>query len=113
MLWDHTRLGKYYMFFSVIFGTIAAVISIMMRTELQCPGIQVYNKIAEFIYRDGDSNDKARHLYNASMTAHGLIMIFYMLMPMLINGMGSLLIPQLVMADGLASKEASLCSFSF
>ncbi|PIM96197.1 cytochrome c oxidase subunit 1 [Candidatus Hodgkinia cicadicola] len=111
ILWDHVRIGRYYMFFSITFGTIAAIISILIRAELQCPGIQVYNKIAKFIYKDCDSYDKAKHLYNSSMTAHGLIMIFYMLMPMLINGMGSLLIPQLVISNGLASREASLCSF--
>ncbi|PIM95831.1 cbb3-type cytochrome c oxidase subunit I [Candidatus Hodgkinia cicadicola] len=111
MLWDHVRMGRYYIFFSVIFGTIAMIISILMRTELKHPGIQVYNKIARLIYKDGDIDDRAKHLYNSSMTAHGLIMIFYMLMPMLINGMGSLLIPELVMSNGLASKAASLCSF--
>ncbi len=111
MLWDHVRMGRYYMFFSITFGTIAVVISILMRAELNYPGIQVYNKIAKLIYKDGDITDRAKHLYNSSMTAHGLIMIFYMLMPMLINGMGSLLIPKLVMSNDLASKEANLCSF--
>ncbi len=111
MLWDHVRMGRYYMCFSIIFGTIAVIISILMRAELNYPGIQVYNKITKLIYRDGDITDKAKHLYNSSMTAHGLIMIFYMLMPMLINGMGSLLIPKLVMSDDLASKGANLCSF--
>ncbi|PIM95468.1 cytochrome c oxidase subunit 1 [Candidatus Hodgkinia cicadicola] len=111
MCWDHVRMGRYYMFFSVIFGTIAVVISILMRAELNYPGIQVYNKIAKLIYKNEDIDDRAKHLYNSSMTAHGLIMIFYMLMPMLINGMGSLLIPKLVMSDDLASKGANLCSF--
>ncbi|KON71426.1 cytochrome c oxidase subunit 1 [Candidatus Hodgkinia cicadicola] len=111
MCWDHVRMGRYYMFFSIIFGTIAMVISILMRAELNYPGIQVYNKIAKLIYKNEDIDDRAKHLYNSSMTAHGLIMIFYMLMPMLINGMGSLLIPKLVMSDDLASKKANLCSF--
>ncbi len=69
-----------------------------MRVELDHPGIQIYNKIANLIYKDGNKDERTKHLYNSSMTVYGLIMIFYMLMPMLINGMGSLLIPKLVMS---------------
>ncbi len=45
------------------------------------------------------------------MTAHGIIMIFYMLMPMLINGFGNLLIPELVGSKNLAGPKAGVISF--
>ncbi len=53
------------------------------------------------------------------MTAHGIIMIFYMLMPMLINGFGNLLIPELVGSKNLAGPKAGniililILSFAF
>ncbi len=83
----------------------------MIRMELYKPGIQIYNKIAKIIYRKSNMVDRAKHLYNVSVTAHGLIMIFYVLMPTFINGIGSLLIPRLIKSNDLAYPQAGSYSF--
>ncbi len=50
------------------------VLSIVIRMELYNSGIQVYTKIFKCLCRNTDFVDKTKHLYNTSMTAHGLIM---------------------------------------
>ncbi len=109
--WNYKSIGKANIWFAIISGIIGAIISIFIRAELHHPGIQVFDKIAKIIYKKGDLVDKAKHLYNTSMTAHGIIMIFYMLMPMLINGFGNLLIPELVGSKKLAVPTAGVISF--
>ncbi|MFP3039907.1 MAG: cbb3-type cytochrome c oxidase subunit I, partial [Candidatus Hodgkinia cicadicola] len=109
--WNHEKIGKCYIIFSIISGLIGMVLSIVIRMELYNPGIQVYTKISKYLCRSTDFVDKAKHLYNTSMTAHGLIMIFYMLMPMLINGFGNLLIPSLIGVKDLEYPRIGAYSF--
>ncbi|MFP2998172.1 cbb3-type cytochrome c oxidase subunit I [Candidatus Hodgkinia cicadicola] len=109
--WNYKKIGKANIWFAILSGIIGTIISIFIRAELHHPGIQIFDKIAKIIYKKGDLVDKAKHLYNMSMTTHGVIMIFYMLMPLLINGFGNLLIPELVGAKSLAVPKIGVISF--
>ncbi|XXM93762.1 cbb3-type cytochrome c oxidase subunit I [Candidatus Hodgkinia cicadicola] len=110
--WDHKTLGKAYMLFSVVAGSIGVAMSTLIRAELQKPDIQVFNRIAKFVYKTGDFVDQAKRLYGVTMTAHGLIMIFYMLIPMLINGFGSLVVPEMLGASSLAFPKMGTVSLA-
>lgn len=65
----------------IIIGFVAALIgtslSMIIRLELAAPGIQYIN------------SDKYATIYNNLITSHGLIMIFFFLMPALIGGFGN------------------------
>ncbi len=110
--WNHKTLGKAYMLFSITAGSIGIAMSALIRAELHKPDIQVFNRIAKFVYKTGDFVDQAKHLYGVTMTAHGLIMIFYMLMPMLINGFGSLVVPEMLGASSLAFPKMGTASLA-
>ena len=56
-------------------GIVGSLFSILIRMELAYPGNQFF--AGDFQY------------YNVIITAHGLIMIFFMLMPALISGFGN------------------------
>ncbi len=86
--------------------------STAMRLELHKPQIQIYNKISELIYKSDELGDQAKHLYNVTLTAHGLIMIFYMLMPMLINGFGNLNIPEQLGVKSMAFPKMGTTSLA-
>ncbi len=57
-------------YFSIVAGVIGGILSIRMRLELQNPGMQIF----------ADA-----HTFNVFVTAHGLIMVFFMIMPALIG----------------------------
>ncbi|XXN13831.1 MAG: cbb3-type cytochrome c oxidase subunit I [Candidatus Hodgkinia cicadicola] len=109
---NHVTIARAYMAFSIIAGLVGILMSIIMRAELHQPGIQIFNKISKVIYRVGDFSDQAKHLYNVAMTAHGLIMVFYMLMPMLINGFGNLVIPEQLGIKTMAFPKAGILSLA-
>lgn len=109
---DHNTIGRAYILFSVVSGVIGILMSTVMRLELHKPQIQIYNKISKLIYKSGDFDDQAKHLYNVTLTAHGLIMIFYMLMPMLINGFGNLNIPEQLNIKSMAFPKMGATSLA-
>ncbi|XXN19783.1 MAG: cbb3-type cytochrome c oxidase subunit I [Candidatus Hodgkinia cicadicola] len=108
----HITVGKAYILFSIVAGTIGIIMSAIIRLELHKPGTQIFNKIAKFAYKFGDHDDQAKHLYNVTMTAHGLIMVFYMLMPILINGFGYLSVPEQLGIKSMAFPKIGLVSLA-
>jgi len=84
---DHKQIGTLYLGFAILAGTLGGALSGYMRLELAQPGMQ-------FVI-----NGQA---WNALMTAHGLIMIFYMVMPALIGGFGNWFVPLMIGARDMA-----------
>ncbi|ATY93491.1 Cytochrome c oxidase subunit 1 [Candidatus Hodgkinia cicadicola] len=108
----HATIGKAFISFSILTGIIGIAMSTIIRLELHKPEIQIFNKIAKFIYKVGDYKDQAKHLYNVTMTAHGLIMVFYMLMPLLINGFGYLNIPEQLEVKSMTFPKIGVMSLT-
>src|SRR5690554_2217745 len=77
---NHKDIGILYLIFAIIAGIIGGALSGFMRWELAEPGIQVFHGLAQMAYGvDGDAAvDAGKHMYNVFTTAHGLIMIFFM-----------------------------------
>jgi heme/copper-type cytochrome/quinol oxidase subunit 1 len=86
-----------YIVYGAIAGIVGTMFSIMIRMELAYPGTQFFAGDYQF--------------YNVVITAHGLIMIFFMLMPALISGFGNWLIPLLIGAPDMAFPRLNNLSF--
>ena len=69
---NHKDIGTMYLVFAIIAALIGGTFSVIMRLELLNPGVQY------FIAPDGTPNG---HLWNTVVTAHGLIMVFILVMP--------------------------------
>lgn len=104
---NHKDIGTLYLIFAIIAGIIGGAISGMMRMELAEPGIQYLTGWVGA----GASMDEALHLWNVLITAHGLIMVFFMVMPAMIGGFGNWFVPLMIGAPDMAFPRMNNVSF--
>ena len=78
---NHKDIGTLYLIFAIFAGIIGGALSGFMRVELAEPGIQIMGHIVNFMGGDGTSLDQQGHAWNVLITAHGMIMVFFVVMP--------------------------------
>jgi len=98
---NHKDIGTLYLIFAVIAGLIGGTFSLIMRLELQEPGVQ-------YLLADGVAD--GQH-WNVIITAHGLIMVFFVVMPALIGGFGNWIVPLMIGAPDMAFPRMNNISF--
>ena len=109
---NHKDIGTLYLIFAITAGVIGGIFSILMRMELQSPGIQVLNHVAQMQgVPASNAVEGAKNLYNVLITSHGLIMIFFMVMPALIGGFGNWFVPIMIGAPDMAFPRMNNISF--
>ena len=107
---NHKDIGTLYLIFAIVAGIIGGGISGIMRWELMEPGIQVLNKA--WPIGAGTANfDEWTHHWNVLITAHGLIMVFFMVMPAMIGGFGNWFVPLMIGAPDMAFPRMNNISF--
>ena len=104
---NHKDIGTLYLIFAIVAGIIGGAISGLMRLELAAPGIQYLQGWVG----EGASLDEAYHLWNVLITAHGLIMVFFMVMPAMIGGFGNWFVPIMIGAPDMAFPRMNNISF--
>ncbi|MBS3931439.1 MAG: cytochrome c oxidase subunit I [Sphingomonadales bacterium] len=108
---NHKDIGTLYLIFAIFAGIIGGGISGLMRLELAEPGIQHLGWIASMLGEPGASFDAQLHLWNVLITAHGLIMVFFMVMPAIIGGFGNWFVPIMIGAPDMAFPRMNNISF--
>jgi cytochrome c oxidase subunit 1 len=107
---NHKDIGTLYLIFAIMAGIIGGGISGIMRAELMEPGIQYLT--GAWPIGSGSANiDEAYHHWNALITAHGLIMVFFMVMPALIGGFANWFVPIMIGAPDMAFPRMNNVSF--
>lgn len=94
-----------YLWFAFIAGMIGFGMSGLIRMELMNPGVDVIPSVF------GMTEDQARHMFNVLTTGHGLIMVFFMVMPALIGGFGNYFVPLMIGAPDMAFPRMNNISF--
>lgn len=108
---NHKDIGTLYLIFAICAGIIGGAISGIMRMELAEPGIQHLGMWVDMLGGDGTSMDANYHMWNVFITAHGLIMVFFMVMPAMIGGFGNWFVPLMIGAPDMAFPRMNNISF--
>jgi cytochrome c oxidase subunit 1 len=108
---NHKDIGTLYLIFAIFAGIIGGAVSGIMRLELAHPGIQYLGWIAQTIEGGTVQENTTLHLWNVLITAHGLIMVFFMVMPALIGGFGNWFVPLMIGAPDMAFPRMNNISF--
>ena len=107
---NHKDIGTLYLLFAICAGIIGGAISGIMRAELAEPGLQILTQ--GWPLGAGPGNfDAALHHWNVLITAHGLIMVFFMVMPAMMGGFGNWFVPIMIGAPDMAFPRMNNISF--
>jgi cytochrome c oxidase subunit 1 len=97
---DHKVIAKQYLTTGVFMGIVGGLLSYVIRMQMAQPGqpIPGYGLIGP-------------QQYNAVVTMHGTIMIFWVAMPILLAAFGNFLIPLMIGAKDMAFPRLNMLSY--
>ena len=109
---NHKDIGILYLFVSGLAGFIAVLFTVYMRMELQFPGVQyMCAEGAFFTPQPSDACTPDGHLWNVLITYHGVLMMFFVVIPALFGGFGNYLMPLQIGAPDMAFPRMNNLSF--
>jgi len=97
---DHKTIGLQYMITGLFMALLGGYLAYVFRMQLAYPN--------ESVPGYGPVGPDA---YNALVTMHGTIMIFWVAMPILVSGFGNYLVPLMLGADDMAFPRLNMCSY--
>ncbi|MFW2542526.1 cytochrome c oxidase subunit I [Primorskyibacter sp. 2E107] len=109
---NHKDIGILYLIVSAFAGLVSVIFTVYMRLELMEPGVQYmclegWRLTAAAV---GECTPNG-HLWNVMITAHGILMMFFVVIPALFGGFGNYFMPLQIGAPDMAFPRMNNLSF--
>ena len=98
---NHKDIGILYLVTAAFLGLVSVAFTMYMRLELMEPGVQ-------YMLIDGEPNG---HLWNVLITGHGVLMMFFVVIPALFGGFGNYFMPLMIGAPDMAFPRLNNLSY--
>ena len=109
---NHKDIGILYLFTAGAVGFISVLFTVYMRLELMEPGVQyMCLEGARFIADSTQECTPNGHLWNVMITYHGVLMMFFVVIPALFGGFGNYFMPLHIGAPDMAFPRMNNLSF--
>ncbi len=109
---NHKDIGILYIFTAAIAGFISVAFTLYMRLELMDPGVQyMCLEGARFIADASQECTPNGHLWNVMITYHGVLMMFFVVIPALFGGFGNFFMPLQIGAPDMAFPRMNNLSY--
>jgi cytochrome c oxidase subunit 1 len=108
---NHKDIGILYLVTSGIVGFVAVAFTVYMRLELMEPGVQYMCAEGARLFADGTCENPNGHLWNVLVTAHGVLMMFFVVIPALFGGFGNYFMPLHIGAPDMAFPRLNNLSY--
>ena len=109
---NHKDIGILYLFTGGLMGLISVIFTVYMRMELMEPGVQYMclegARLTAAAVADCTPNG---HLWNVLITGHGILMMFFVVIPALFGGFGNYLMPLQIGAPDMAFPRMNNLSY--
>ncbi len=109
---NHKDIGILYLFTAGLVGFISVAFTVYMRMELMNPGVQyMCLEGARLLPAAIDECTPNGHLWNVLITAHGILMMFFVVIPALFGGFGNYFMPLQIGAPDMAFPRMNNLSY--
>ncbi|SMY09199.1 cytochrome c oxidase subunit I [Flavimaricola marinus] len=109
---NHKDIGILYLWVAGVVGFISVSFTVYMRLELMHPGVQyMCLEGARFIANAAEPCTPNGHLWNVMITYHGVLMMFFVVIPALFGGFGNYFMPLQIGAPDMAFPRMNNLSF--
>ena len=109
---NHKDIGILYLFTAGLVGLISVAFTVYMRLELMDPGVQYMCREGARLIADAAAEcTPDGHLWNVMITGHGVLMMFFVVIPALFGGFGNYFMPLQIGAPDMAFPRLNNLSY--
>jgi cytochrome c oxidase subunit 1 len=108
---NHKDIGILYLITSAFVGFVSVAFTVYMRLELMEPGVQYMCMEGARLAASEAACTPNGHLWNVLITGHGILMMFFVVIPALFGGFGNYFMPLQIGAPDMAFPRMNNLSF--
>jgi len=109
---NHKDIGILYIFTAATLGLVSVLMTVYMRMELMNPGVQYMCLEGMRFVADATRECTPNgHLWNVTVTYHGILMMFFVVIPALFGGFGNYFMPLMIGAPDMAFPRMNNLSY--